>query len=210
MGKIKILIVEHDLNDIELLLFELGKSGIDHETKVVQNEINFRKALDKFQPDIILSDYSLPSFDGYTAFKIKQIISPGTPFIFVSGTIGEESAVELIKNGVTDYALKDKIYTLNLKIIRALKDKNAADSKLIADEKLKNQNNKLFEIAFLQSHQVRAPVAHILGLISLFKSDNLTDPINKEIIKMLQTTTLELDKIIYEISERTNEIKDMK
>lgn len=209
MSKIKILIVEHDQNDIELLLFELGKSGIDHETKIVQNEVNFRKALTKFLPDIILSDYSLPSFDGYTAFKIKQIVSPCTPFIFVSGTIGEESAVELIKNGVTDYALKDKIYTLNLKIIRALKDKDAAEAKLIADEKLKAQNNKLFEIAFLQSHQVRAPVAHILGLISLFKADKPADPINKEIIKMLHTTAVELDQVIYEISERTNEIKSM-
>jgi CheY-like chemotaxis protein len=209
MKKIKILVVEHDLNDIELLFFELGKSGIDYETKVVHNEINHRKALTKFCPDIILSDFSLPSFDGYTAFKIKQIVSPGIPFIFVSGTIGEENAVELIKNGVTDYALKDKIYTLNLKIIRALKDKEAFEVKLIADEVLKTQNNKLFEIAFLQSHQVRAPVAHILGLISLFKADNPADPINGEVIKMLHTTTKELDKIIFEIAERTREIKAM-
>jgi CheY-like chemotaxis protein len=209
MKKIKILVVEHDLNDIELLFFELGKSGIDYETKVVHNEINYRKALTKFCPDIILSDFSLPSFDGYTAFKIKQIVSPGIPFIFVSGTIGEENAVELIKNGVTDYALKDKIYTLNLKIIRALKDKEAFEVKLIADEVLKTQNNKLFEIAFLQSHQVRAPVAHILGLISLFKADNPADPINGEVIKMLHTTTKELDKIIFEIAERTREIKAM-
>lgn len=209
MSKIKILIVEHDLNDIELLIFELGKSGLDCETKVVHTEVNYRKALTKFCPDIILSDFSLPSFDGYTAFKIKQIVSPCTPFIFVSGTIGEENAIELIKNGVTDYALKDKIYTLNLKIIRALKDKNASDAKLISDEKLKAQNNKLFEIAFLQSHQVRAPVAHILGLISLFKKDNLSDPINKDIIKMLETSAIELDQVIHKITERTNEIKDM-
>jgi DNA-binding NtrC family response regulator len=209
MSKIKILIVEHDPNDLELLLFELGKSGINHETKVVENEVNFRKALSKFRPDIILSDYSLPSFDGYTAFKIKQIVAPCIPFIFVSGTIGEEGAVELIKNGVTDYALKDKIYTLNLKIIRALKDKDAAEAKLIADEKLKAQNTKLFEIAFLQSHQVRAPVAHILGLISLFKVNKPADPINKEIIRMLHSTAVELDQVIHKITERTNEIKAM-
>ncbi|MCD6019586.1 MAG: DNA-binding transcriptional regulator BaeR [Bacteroidetes bacterium] len=210
MRKTRILVVEHDLNDIELLFYELGKSGINYETRVVHTEINYRKALTKFCPDIILSDFSLPSFDGFTAFKIKQIVSPSTPFIFVSGTIGEENAIELIKNGVTDYALKDKMYTLNLKIIRALKDKDASEAKLIADEKLKTQNNKLFEIAFLQSHQVRAPVAHILGLIGLFKKDKLSDPINRDIMKMLETSALELDKVIYKIAERTNEIKDMK
>jgi DNA-binding NtrC family response regulator len=208
--KTKILIVEHDANDIELICFELKKSGIDHEIRVVQNEVEFRHNLKKFHPDIILCDYSLPLFSGLIAFKIKEIINPDTPFIFVSGTIGEEIAVELIKKGVTDYALKDKLYTLNPKIIRALKDKEANAERKIANEKLKIQNEKLFEIAFLQSHQVRAPVAHILGLINLFKLDKPNDPVNAEIIKMLQTTTLELDKVIHEVVIKTMEIKDMK
>jgi two-component system, NarL family, sensor histidine kinase UhpB len=105
---IKVLILEHDENDLELLLYELKKGKLDFVPKIVETKEQFSNALTDFCPDIILSDYSLPGFDGVTAFNIKQEICPEVPFIIVSGTIGEENAVELIKNGVTDYALKDK------------------------------------------------------------------------------------------------------
>ncbi len=117
----KILVVEHDLYDIDLLKYELSRAFPNHTAQVVQTEKDFRSALEQKQ-DIILSDYSLPSFDGVRAFEIKQEIAPDTPFILVSGTIGEENAVELIKNGVTDYALKDKLYALAPKIIRAMNE----------------------------------------------------------------------------------------
>ena len=123
--KIRILIVEHDLNDIELLQHELKKSSINYELEIVQNELDFGDALEKFVPDIILSDYNLPSFDGVTAFKIKQELSPDIPFILISGTVGEEIAVGLIKAGVTDYVLKDKLFTLNPKLSRALEEAKA-------------------------------------------------------------------------------------
>src|SRR5436190_23665075 len=97
--KIKILILEHDPSDIDLLKYELKRSFPLHTAHVVQSEKDFVTALLDFEPDIILSDYSLPQFDGVTAFQIKQKIAPGVPFILVSGTIGEENAVELIKNG---------------------------------------------------------------------------------------------------------------
>lgn len=141
--KVKILIIEHDASDIELLLYELENSGINYESEIVQNESDFSNALHYFMPDIVLSDYSLPSFDGPAAFKIKEQISPGTPFIFVSGTIGEEKAVEHIKNGVTDYALKDKLFTLIPKIKRALKEAEEKKSKETANETL-YKTNRLF------------------------------------------------------------------
>ena len=119
-GKIKILIVEHDPNDIELIQYELKKGGISYISETVQNEKEYGKALKNFIPDIILSDYSIPSFSGLAAFEIKEKISPLTPFIFVSGTIGEENSIELIKNGVTDFVLKDKLFSLTTKFNRAL------------------------------------------------------------------------------------------
>src|SRR5690606_2682749 len=100
---IRILILEHDADDIELIEYELKKGGLYYTSEIVQTEETFEKALDEFNPDIILSDYSLPSFDGTHAFNIKQKNLPHVPFIFVSGAIGEEISIELIKNGVTDY-----------------------------------------------------------------------------------------------------------
>src|SRR5690349_7062583 len=99
----RILILEHDENDLELLLYELKKGALDFISQIVQTRETFTDSLTTFRPDIILSDYSLPQFDGIMAFQIKQQISPDVPFIIVSGTVGEENAVELIKNGVTDY-----------------------------------------------------------------------------------------------------------
>ncbi len=69
------------------------------------------------------------------------------------------------------------------------------------------QNEKLFEIAFLQAHQVRAPVANILGMISLFNADDPNDPINGEVIRELRGVTEALDNIIYQIVQKTSEIK---
>jgi PAS domain S-box-containing protein len=137
----RILLVEHNLNDIEIIRYELKKGGINFISEVVQNEQDFGKALKDFIPDIILSDYSLPAFDGAAAFKMKEDLAPGTPFIFVSGSIGEENSIEHIKNGVTDYALKDKLFTLSTKVKRALKEskekkqKNKTEQELIQSER---------------------------------------------------------------------------
>lgn len=210
LDKLKILIVEDNQSDAELLLYELKKSGLVFSSKVVQTCETYEKALENIRPDIILSDYSLPAFDGVTAFRIKQEKAPDIPFIIVSGTIGEENAVELIKSGVTDYVIKDKLFSLTQKITRALKDSEDRRARSIADEKLKIQNERLFEIAYLQSHQVRAPIAHVLGLIGLFNFDKPNDPINAEVIKKLRVATVVFDEIIYEIVKKTNDIKAIK
>jgi len=123
---IKILIAEHDKNDLQILEHELIKGGINHVSRIIQTEEDFTEAIIHFVPDIILSDYTFPSFDGPTAFKIREQLAPLTPFILVSGTVGEETVVELIKSGVTDYALKDKLFTLPNKINRALRDSEKA------------------------------------------------------------------------------------
>jgi len=96
--KTKILIAEHDSVDLELIQNELRQGGIDYVSEIVKNESDYINALKNFLPDIILSDYTFPSFDGPTAFKIREKLAPYTPFIFVSGTIGEEKSIELINS----------------------------------------------------------------------------------------------------------------
>jgi DNA-binding NtrC family response regulator len=206
-NNLKILILEDNSSDVNLVLHELRKAEFNFTSAVVQTQAGFENALQRFIPDIILSDYSLPSFDGVTAFHIKQNTIPDIPFIIISGTIGEENAVELIKNGVTDYVLKDKLFTLATKITRALKDVEEKKEKTITDKKLKAQHDQLFEIAFLQSHQVRGPLTNILGLFSLFKFDNPSDPLNGEIICKLKIVAESFDKVIHDILEKTSEIK---
>jgi len=142
-NEIRILIAEHDPSDLELLQYELKKSGINYISETVKNEPEYINALKNFIPDIILSDYTFPSFSGPAALKIREQIAPDTPFIFVSGTIGEEKSIELIKTGVTDYALKDKLFTLNLKVVRALKESKEKQQKRKAEEKLILSEGKL-------------------------------------------------------------------
>ncbi len=132
----RILIVEHDTNDIELMQHELKKGGIRYLAEIVQTESEYRNALKNFVPDIILSDYKLPAFHGLVAFEIREKISPLTPIIIVSGTIGEENSIELIRNGLTDFVLKDKLYSLTTKVQRALKEAKANRQKIKLDEEL--------------------------------------------------------------------------
>lgn len=140
---LKILILEDNKTDADLLLRELKKSGLSFITEIVQTRAEFENALQHFNPDLILSDYSLPSFDAVTAFRIKQNKHPHIPFIIVSGIIGEENAVELIKDGVTDYVPKQKLFTLSTKINRALKDIEVRQEKISIAEKLRLQTVEL-------------------------------------------------------------------
>ncbi len=208
-NKLKILILEDNIDDVNLLKLELRKLDFEVVYEIVQTRETFEKALEVFGPDIILSDYSLPSFDGVTAFHIKQKTHPDIPFILVSGIIGDENAVELIKNGVTDYALKDQLYSLIPKIQRALKEAEDKREKIKSDNLLKLQNDKLFEIAFLQSHEVRKPVANILGILDLINEEDPGDPENIELIPLLLVAAKELDSVINQIVQKTNEIKNM-
>jgi len=160
--KMKILIAEHDIHDLLLIQNELKRGGIDYIAEFAQNEAEYRKTLKNFTPDIIFCDYSFPSFDGPTAFKIREEEAPETPFILVSGTIGEENSIELIKNGVTDFVLKDKLFTLNTKLVRALREAK--------EQKEKSSTKK--ELALSESLLARAQQVAQLGSWELNFDDN--------------------------------------
>jgi PAS domain S-box-containing protein len=143
LALLNILLLEDNESDADLILRELKKTGFNFISKTVQSRIEFELALHHFKPDLILSDYSLPSFNAVAAFQIAQEKNAHTPFIIVSGIIGEENAVELIKDGVTDYVSKQKLFTLATKINRALNDVNARKEKAIIDQKLIKQTAEL-------------------------------------------------------------------
>src|SRR5690242_19375237 len=101
--QLKALIIEDVTTEAELAVYELRQAGIHLETCVVQDEAGLREGLSVFNPDLVLSDFTLPQFDGMSALRIVRELSPDTPFIFVSGTIGEERAIEALKQGASDY-----------------------------------------------------------------------------------------------------------
>lgn len=119
---IRILILEDVPLDVELMEAELKREDIVFVSRRVEKEEEYRRELTEFQPDVILADHSLPQFDGISAMNIAQIISPQTPFIFVSGQMGEEFAVEMLKEGATDYVLKHNLSKLGHSVKRALNE----------------------------------------------------------------------------------------
>ncbi|MCE1165017.1 MAG: PAS domain S-box protein [Bacteroidetes bacterium] len=119
--KIRILIVEDNDDDLALLLRELNKSRYDLYYERVQKEDEFRKSLEN-EWDFIISDFSLPEFDGLEALKILNEAGRDIPFIMVSGTVGEDIAVSMMKSGARDYIMKDSLIRLLPAIDRELEE----------------------------------------------------------------------------------------
>ena len=118
--KLSILHLEDNDNDSELVINELELAGWNFDYKRVDNERDFTDCLINSDYDIIFSDFSLPSYNGLKALERSMSIRPEIPFILVSGTMGEDAAVESMKKGATDYVLKNKLYKLQPTINRAL------------------------------------------------------------------------------------------
>lgn len=123
MTHIRLLMLEDSPFDAELIERTLRRAQLDFSVTVVDDERSFRSMLENSDPDVILSDYHLPTFDGVTALRIARVMAPSTPFIFVSGSIGEERAVEVLREGATDYVLKDRLSRLASAIVRALAER---------------------------------------------------------------------------------------
>lgn len=118
--KLYILHLEDNVNDAELVCSTLEANGVDCEVTRVDTKTDFISAIEQHSYDLIISAYTLPSFNGLTALKIAHQKSPEIPFIFVSTTIGEDVAIESLLSGATDYVLKQKISRLVPAVMRAL------------------------------------------------------------------------------------------
>ena len=109
-SRLRILLLEDSALDAELILRELKQGCLEFVSSRVQNGDDFERALAEFQPGLILADYKLPTFNGAQALVMARECSPDVPVIIISGAVGEETAVELLKNGATDFVLKDRIH----------------------------------------------------------------------------------------------------
>jgi two-component system, cell cycle sensor histidine kinase and response regulator CckA len=119
---LRFLMVEDRRDDVELEERELRAAGLEFISRQVDSDTGFRHAVHDFVPHLILCDYSLPGASGMDILRLARNLCPDTPFIFVSGTIGEERAVEALKTGAVDYVLKDRLSSLPLRVRRALRE----------------------------------------------------------------------------------------
>lgn len=133
MQELRVLIVEDIPTEAELAVRQLVKGGISCQPMVVESEPDFRCALSDFKPQLILSDFSMPGFDGLVALEIALATAPDVPFIFLSGTLGEERAIDALRRGATDYVLKTNLARLAPAVVRALQE--AASRKARRDDR---------------------------------------------------------------------------
>ena len=116
---LRVLQVEDVETDAELIIHHLKRYGLSLESRRVWTEADFLEAVTSFVPDVILSDYSMPAFDGLRALAMVRELAPGTPFIFVSGSIRPQDAIDALKNGAFDYLLKDDLTRLGPAVEKA-------------------------------------------------------------------------------------------
>lgn len=152
---VRILFIEDIAFEAELCLNQLRRAGIECVALRVETEEGMRKALEEFQPTVILSDFTLPQFDGMAALSIARQLAPDVPFIFVSGTIGEERAIEALLCGAVDYVLKTNLSRLAPAVRRALDDVIAREERKQQEAQIARLNRVLQMLSGVNSLVVR-------------------------------------------------------
>ena len=173
---LNLLIVEDSPNDAELLLCELRRAGFEPQWQRVETEPDYLAALKK-SPDLILSDYAMPQFNGLRALELLQAAALPIPFILVSGTVGEETAVEAIQKGAADYLLKDRLIRLAPAVRRALREvAERAEHQRVETQLIAAQKTELIgQLAGGVAHDFNNILAVIMGNLDLIATELSAD-----------------------------------
>ena len=205
-GQLKVLYLEDDPRDVKLIK-EILESEFNIDFTIAKNKEEFIEASTRCSEyDIILSDYKLPGYDAIAALNQAKKECPNIPFICISGAIGEERAVEILKLGATDYVLKDRLARLVSAIERALQEAEEKKALQKAQEALERQNVELriakekaeesdrLKTAFLAnlSHEIRTPMNGILGFSELAMEDALDQGTLKEYLEIIHNSSEKL------------------
>ena len=207
-GNLRILMLEDLEEDAGLVDRALQKEKMIFTRLRVDSRVEFTDALDTFKPDIILSDHSLPQFNSIEALKICQGQKMNIPFILVTGEVSEEFAVSCLKRGADDYVLKSNLSRLPLAIRYALRQHRYENARRENEKTLREQNEELTKInseldsfVYSISHNLRSPLASVLGLVNVAKLEveKQKEKISLQYFDLIQASILKLDRTLKEI-----------
>ncbi len=204
----RILHIEDNPSDAGLIAHALKKSGLNFIVRIVETKEEFINALKDFNPDIILSDHSLPQFDSMEALSIYNQSGYEIPFILITGSVSEEFAIRSIKEGADDYILKNNLMRLPAAIQQALKTRQIEAEKRKANIELEATHKELNTFIYKAAHDLRGPLCSIMGLTNVAgledEKNNLPDYIHK-----ISESTHKLDTVLISLINVMS-IKDSK
>ena len=206
---LRILILEDVPTDAELIEDVLRKAGIDFVRQFVDDRGSFLESLAHFSPDIILSDYSLPGFDGETALKVAREIAPEVPFIFVTGAVGEEFVVELLKSGATDVVLKHRLSRLSFCVKRAQEEAEEKRIRRKAEEELRKAHQRLITVQEEERRSVARDLHDSLGSCLMAIKFGLESELDAAEKDQDPARTSRLEKLVGMVEEGFKETKRM-
>jgi signal transduction histidine kinase len=206
--RLKILMLEDNPEDAFLIERVLRKDAMVFVSERVDTREEFCDSIGRFQPDVVLSDHGLPRFNSREALRISLKERATAPFILVTGTMSDEIAISCLREGADDYILKGNLSRLPSAIRRAIKSRRLEKLKREARYALRSQNRELVKVnseldkfVYSVSHQLRGPLASVMGLLNIAEAK----PANiDEIHSMMRRSVMKLDETLKEIIDYSN------
>ncbi len=214
-NRLKILMLEDLEEDAILIDRTLKRDKMEFVSLRVDNREEFSKALQEFNPDIILSDHSLPQFNSIEALELCRSRRLHVPFILVTGAVSEEFAVSCLKKGADDYILKSNLSRLPMAINYALRQHEHESNRARQEELLLHKNQELVKInkeldsfVYSISHNLRSPLSSVLGLVNIAKLDHgKSMQTVDQYFEMIEESVVKLDKTLQEILDYSLNIR---
>jgi len=198
---LRVLIVEDSPADAELMLRALRSGGFEPLHLRVDTAVDMRAALERQPWDVVLSDYVMPGFDALGALALLKERSPGVPFIVVSGSVGEDTAVAAMKAGATDYLMKDRLQRLAPAVTRVLAESGVERERRRLEEQLL-QSQKMEAVGQLAAgvaHDFNNVLTAVLGSTELLLLDTLADSNTREEIEIIRDAATRAQDLIRQL-----------